>query len=111
MLNDNIVTITLIATLVTVFTRALPFLFFRNRSQPAFLSVVERDFPAMIMLLLVIYSLKDISLWSAPFGIPEALCITVVASLHMWKRNALLSILAGTVLYMYFIQPGVTSIS
>ena len=105
--DENVLFVILMTALVTAFTRALPFIFFRNRKQPAFLAVVERDFPPMVMLLLVIYCLKDVSLWTAPFGIPEMIGISVVAGMHIWKRNTLLSISAGTLLYMYLLRTGI----
>lgn len=56
--------------------------------------------PYAIMGMLVVYCLKDVSLRGAPFGIPELLGCAVVAGLHIWKRNTLLSIGGGTVFYM-----------
>ncbi|MDK2825453.1 MAG: hypothetical protein PWQ63_194 [Methanolobus sp.] len=105
--STAIVSIILITALITAFTRALPFIFFRNREQPKYLRVIERDFPSMIMLLLVIYCLKDVSWSVAPFGIPEIMCIFIVALLHLWKGNALLSIFTGTAVYMYLVQSGI----
>jgi len=51
-----------------------------------------------------VYCLKDIQLAAAPFGIPEFIGCAVVALLHFWKRNTLLSIGAGTVCYMLLVQ-------
>ena len=48
--------------------------------------------------------LKGVTLTSAPYGIPEAIGCAVVALLHIWKRNTLLSIGAGTVCYMLLVQ-------
>ena len=56
------------------------------------------------MGILVVYCLKGVSLFSAPFGIPEFLACALVAVLHAWKRNSLLSIGAGTVFYMILVQ-------
>ena len=39
-----------------------------------------------------------------PFGIPEIIGCIVVTLLHIWKRNTLLSIGAGTVCYMLLVQ-------
>ncbi|WP_340820711.1 branched-chain amino acid transporter permease [Methanolobus sp. WCC4] len=107
MTSENLLPVILIAATITAFTRALPFLFFRERKQPQFLKVIERDFPPMIMVLLVIYCLKDITWEIAPYGLPEILCILIVAILHIWKGNALLSIFTGTITYMYLIQSGI----
>lgn len=63
----------------------------------------------MILLLLVIYCLKDVQWFSAPYGIPELFTIGIVAGLHFWKRNAMLSIFTGTALYMILVQLNVFS--
>ena len=56
------------------------------------------------MGMLVVYCLKDVSVLTAPFGIPEILGCVIVAALHIWKRNSLLSIGVGTVCYMIMVQ-------
>ena len=56
------------------------------------------------MGMLVVYCLKGVDLTAAPFGIPEAIGCAIVAGLHVWKRNTLLSIGAGTVCYMLLVQ-------
>ena len=54
--------------------------------------------------LLVIYRLKSVSVTAFPFGLPELIAIIVVAALHYWKGNMLLSIGSGTVVYMLLVQ-------
>lgn len=98
-----LVTIAVIA-LATFATRALPFLFFGSREPPTTLAVIEKNLPPMILLLLVIYCLKDVQWLTAPYGIPELFTICVVTGLHFWKRNAMLSIFTGTALYMVLVQ-------
>ena len=56
------------------------------------------------MGLLVIYCLKGVTLTTAPYGIPELIGVAVTAALHLWRRNTLLSIAAGTVVYMVLVQ-------
>lgn len=103
-----LVTIAVIA-LATFATRVLPFLCFSSREPPAILSTIEKNLPPMILLLLVIYCLKDVQWLTAPYGVPELFTIGVVAGLHFWKRNAMLSIFAGTGLYMALVQLNVFS--
>lgn len=103
-----LVTITVIA-LATFATRALPFICFGSREPPAILSVIEKNLPPMILLLLVIYCLKDVQWFAAPYGVPELFTICIVAGLHFWKRNAMLSIFTGTALYMVLVQFNVFS--
>lgn len=94
-----------VIALVTAALRFLPFWIFRdNRKTPPLISYLGQVLPFAIMGMLVVYCLKDISLSGAPFGIPEILGCCVVTGLHIWKRNTLLSIGAGTVCYMLLVQ-------
>ena len=94
-----------VAALVTIALRFLPFLIFgENRKTPPIVTDLGQVLPYAIMGMLVVYCLKDVVLTAAPFGIPEAIGCVVVALLHIWKRNTLLSIGAGTVCYMLLVQ-------
>ena len=94
-----------VVALVTIGLRFLPFLIFgENRTTPPLIAHLGQVLPFAIMGMLVVYCLKDMSLTSAPFGIPEILGCAIVAGLHIWKRSTLLSIGAGTVCYMLMVQ-------
>ena len=94
-----------VAAAVTIGLRSLPFFVFgENRTTPPIIAYLGRVLPYAIMGMLVVYCLKDVSILSAPFSIPEAIACAVVAGLHVWKRNTLLSIGAGTVCYMLLVQ-------
>ena len=56
--------------------------------------------PYAVMAMLVVYCLKGVSLVSFPFGLPEIISSALVIALHLWKRNTLLSVGGGTVVYM-----------
>ena len=95
----------LIAAGVTLFTRALPFAVFGGkRAMPGAVRYLGGVLPGAIIAILVVYCLKDVNLTCAPFGIPEAIGCALVALLHVWKRNTLLSIGVGTVCYMLLVQ-------
>ena len=99
-----VLTIAVIA-LVTAGLRFLPFLIFgENRKTPPLVTYLGQVLSYAIMGMLVVYCLKNVTLTAAPFGIPEAIGCAVVALLHVWKRNTLLSIGAGTVCYMLLVQ-------
>ncbi|MDR0454983.1 MAG: AzlD domain-containing protein [Deferribacteraceae bacterium] len=101
---QQIITATVIAAAVTLFTRAAPFVFFgKNRPSPAIM-YMQRYIPPMTMVILVIYCLKDIAWQTYPYGFPALFGAAVTAALHMWRRNALISIFAGTTLYMFMIR-------
>ena len=94
-----------VMTLATMATRFLPFLIFgENRKTPPLITYLGKVLPCAVMGMLVVYCLKDTSFLSAPFGLPEFIGIAVVALLHLWKRNSLLSICVGTVCYMLLVQ-------
>ncbi len=94
-----------VMALVTMATRFLPFLIFgQKRKTPEIIVYLGKVLPCAIMGMLVIYCLKDVSFLQAPYGIPELLGIAVVAALHLWKRQSLLSIGVGTVFYMVLVQ-------
>ena len=50
------------------------------------------------------YCLRNVDLFSGSHGLPEILAVAVVAALHLWKRQMLLSIAGGTVCYMLLVQ-------
>ena len=94
-----------VAALVTMSTRFLPFLIFgEKRKTPELVLQLGKVLPCAIMGMLVVYCLKDVAPLVYPYGIPELLGILFVAGLHLWKRNSLLSIGAGTVFYMILVQ-------
>ena len=95
----------IVAALVTMATRFLPFLIFgENRETPKLIVYLGQVLPFAIMGMLVVYCMKDVSFLSAPFGAPELIGCAIVALLHLWKRNSLLSIGVGTVSYMLLVQ-------
>ena len=92
-----------VMALVTMLTRFLPFIVFRKRT-PAYIAYLGRVLPAAIIGMLVVYCLKDVNVSAPPFGLPEGIAAAFVVGLQAWKRNALLSILAGTAAYMVLVQ-------
>lgn len=90
-------------TIMTMLTRFLPFLVFRQRT-PKYISYLGRVLPSAIIGMLVIYCLKDVDPTAKPFGIPELISVACVAGVQVWKRNSLISILSGTVIYMLLVQ-------
>lgn len=94
-----------VVSAVTVLTRFLPFMVFgENRKTPPLVTYLGKVLPYAIMGMLVVYCLKGIDLTTGPFGVPELLGCGSVVVLHLWKRNTLLSIGGGTVLYMILVQ-------
>ncbi len=96
-----------IATVVaaTMLTRFLPFIIFpAEKPTPKYIVYLGRVLPPAIFGMLVIYCLKDVTVLSGSHGLPELISIAVVVGLHLWRRQMLLSIFAGTVCYMLLVQ-------
>ena len=97
--------IILIVAFATMITRFLPFIVFpANKETPLYIKYLVNVLPAAVLGLLVVYSLKDVSVFNDNHAIPEAICIAVTVFLHFWKRQMILSISAGTILYMVLVQ-------
>ena len=89
----------------TFLTRYVPFLLFdRKGNPPKVVLYLGRVLPPAIIMMLIVYCLRNVSLSSPSHGIPEFVCVAVAALLHWWKGNTMLSIFTATVLYMFFVQ-------
>ena len=77
---------------------------YEGKEIPPIIRYLGRVLPPAVIGMLVIYCLKNVSVLAAPFGLPEFIAVAAVIMLHVWKRNNLLSIGAGTALYMFLIQ-------
>lgn len=93
-----------ITAVATFITRLVPFaLFGGNRQMPDTLTRLAGQLPPAIMAVLIVYCLKttltggtaQAATWSA---------VAAVVLLHLWRKNTLLSIAGGTVLYMILIR-------
>lgn len=97
--------IILMVALATQITRWTPFLVFSGgRKLPKVVEDLGRLLPPAMMGLLVVYSLRNTDPFTGSHGLPEAISVAVTAGLHLWKRSTLLSILAGTAVYMLLVQ-------
>ena len=89
---------------VTIALRFAPFLLLRGRETPKFIAYLGRVLPYAIMGMLVVYCLRGVTFTTVSNWIPQAISVAAVVGLHLWKRNTLLSIIAGTALYMVLVQ-------
>jgi branched-subunit amino acid transport protein AzlD len=86
-------------------TRFLPFVLFPdNKEVPPVIGYLGKVLPYAVIGLLVVYCLKGVNLLAKPFALPEIIAIVVIVVLHLWKNNTLLSIGAGTIVYMVLVQ-------
>jgi len=89
----------------TVLMRFLPFLLFpENRKIPGYVRYLGKVLPYTIIGMLVVYCLRNTAVTRYPFALPEIIGIGAVAALQLWRKNMLLSIGGGTLLYMLMVQ-------
>ncbi|MPV37394.1 branched-chain amino acid transporter permease [Georgenia subflava] len=85
---------------VTYALRLAPFVALRKVRDSELVDHLSRTMPLGVMAILVVYTLSTVDLTAAPHGLPEIAGVAVTAGLHLWRRNAMLSIIAGTATYM-----------
>lgn len=102
----------MVCALATFATRVLPFMTLSRQADHPLILHLGRYLPPAVMMILVIYALRDFrpladgSLNAAANGWPMMLASLAVVGLHLWQRNALLSIIGGTGAYMAMVQIG-----
>ena len=104
MSDFRVLILIMVMSLVTMAIRFLPFIVFNGRKTPEYIEYLGKYLPYSIIAMLVVYCLKGVSVLNKPYGAPELIAVGIVALLHIWKRNTLLSIVAGTVCYMLLRQ-------
>lgn len=103
-LIQQIITVAMIV-IGTMTTRFLPFIIFpAGKPTPKYIQYLGNVLPGAVFGMLVIYCLKNISIFTGSYGIPELISIIFVIILHLFKRQMLLSISGGTILYMLLVQ-------
>ena len=107
-MDNNTVHSLLIVAVMAVFTaltRFLPFLAFpEGRKRPKVITYLGTVLPYALIGMLVIYCFKSVSVFAYPYCIPELLAVALVAVLHIWKRNTLISVFSGVIFYMVLVQ-------
>ena len=104
--NDALYPILMIAVaaLVTWLTRAIPFLVFGKRQLPGMVVYLGEVLPPAIMVILVIYCLRNISFTTTPYGLAELAACGGVFLAHKLLKNMYVSIILGTVCYMLLLR-------
>ncbi|MBU3823538.1 MAG: AzlD domain-containing protein [Candidatus Oceanisphaera merdipullorum] len=94
----------LIMGAVTFGLRAFPFVARGVIAHHKRIQILGRRLPVAMMVLLTLYAM-NVHNWNQPSdGYAQLLAVAVVAVLQMWRRQALLSILSGTLVYMTLVN-------
>lgn len=89
--------------LMTMLIRFLPFIVFKN-NVPKIVEYLGDVLPYSIMAMLVVYCLRNIDILGQSHGLPEIIASLFVVLIHKYKHNLLLSVVCGTVVYMFLIN-------
>lgn len=93
-------------SLTTLFTRAFPFIVFggASRKPPAVVTYLGHFLPPAIICCIIVYCFRDVPLFAPPYAYREAISVAAVAGLYLWTRSPVISIFAGTGVYMLLVQ-------
>ncbi|PSM52369.1 branched-chain amino acid transporter AzlD [Campylobacter blaseri] len=92
-------------SVVTIALRFIPFIVFSGKKEiPKIVIYLGEVLPSAVIGMLVIYCLKDIDFSVTPYGSRELVATFIVVLTQILSRNSLLSILAGTISYMLFLN-------
>ncbi|MBQ4506941.1 MAG: branched-chain amino acid transporter permease [Firmicutes bacterium] len=102
--REQLITVAILVA-ATMLTRFLPFAVFSSgKPAPRIVMYLGRVLPPAIFSMLVVYCLRSVDLMSDSHGLPELIAVLVTAGVHLWRRQTLLSIVAGTACYMILLQ-------
>ncbi len=105
MTSTHLILMIIVAGVVTFATRLFPFaLFGQTKEVPKFIKYLGNVLPVAILGILIVYCLKDFEKGDINYIIPQMICVALTAVVHIWKKNALLSIAVGTIGYMLLIH-------
>lgn len=94
-----------IMAVVTFLTRALPFVLFgRGDKPPRIILYLGKVLPPAIIAMLIVYCLRNVSFDAAANWAPALIASAAVVALHLWRKNNMLSIVGGTIMYMVLVQ-------
>lgn len=98
------VTIILVAA-ATITTRFLPYILFpEGRKAPDVVMYLGKVLGPAVFGLLVVYCLRNVDVAAPAHGIPELIACAVTIALYAWKRNMVLPMAGGTIVYMILLH-------
>ena len=98
------IVVTLLIGIIVFCERLFPFAVFSRRKPGKLIHIFERYIPPVVMIGLLIYSLRDIRFVAISQWLPQLSAISFTIVTYLWKKNSLVSIFGGTIIYMILIR-------
>jgi branched-subunit amino acid transport protein AzlD len=86
----------LVSAAITWALRAVPFAVLAPMRRSVVVRYLSLHMPLGVMVILAFYTLRNVPTGSALQGWSAGAALVVTVGLHVWRRNALLSIVGGT---------------
>ncbi|CDO09553.1 branched-chain amino acid ABC transporter [Mycolicibacterium cosmeticum] len=96
----HIAVLVAVSAAVTWALRALPFAALAPMRHSAVVKYLSVHMPLGVMVMLALYTVRDVPEAAVRQQVWMAVAVAVTAGLQVWRRHALVSILAGTVIYV-----------
>lgn len=105
--NAHIALLVGVAAVITWGLRALPFAALAPLRHSAVVRYLSVHMPVGVMVMLAIYTLRGpVEAGDGRQLLWLAIAVVVTVGLHLWRRQAVLSILAGTAVYVTLMSVG-----
>lgn len=92
-----------LVVLSSFLSRFLPFFIFAKHT-PRFIGFLGKVLPSAIIAMLIVYCLRGMDINNAPYGLNEIISVGVVIIIHICFKIPVLSIVFGTLCYMWLVQ-------
>jgi branched-subunit amino acid transport protein AzlD len=96
----HIAVLVAVSAAVTWALRALPFAALAPMRHSPVVKYLSVHMPLGVMVMLALYTARDVAEAGVRQQLWMVVAVAVTAGLQLWRRHALLSILAGTVIYV-----------
>lgn len=100
----------LVAAGITWALRAAPFLMLARVRHSQLLTFLGERMPVGIMVILTAYTVRGVAFDVPAAAVPVLVALAVTVGLQLWRRNATLSIFAGTAVSV-LLATGISSLS
>ena len=97
--------IILVLAALTYSARLFPFLLFgRGGKIPDIVTYLGGALPPAVMLLLIVYCVRNVDFLTFPYGVPELAGIALALLLYKLTKNNLIAMVFATALFMVLIR-------